>query len=447
MYFERVGYQPNEAQSPIHQGVPDVLQIVGAEGAGKSRVTAEEIGSCCMFPQHAKLVYIIGEEYANTVSEFTYLAQSLTKAKMVRPQDISMPERSQWKMRTRQGTQIMTLSVRKGAGAIIARGEQPDVFAIVEAGRIKSAGVVLAAARRATRSRGRVILSGTLIDNYSWYAKLMDELIPADNLWRGRTHSLPAWTNLHTYPGGRDDPEIHRLESILDEDEFNRTIAAVKAPSKALVFPEFSLLEHVKPSVFTRNLPVHLWVDPGYFPGAYAVVVVQIHRDSTGAYNDVWVVDELYLHHHIHEEVIQICKGKVWWDWAKHMVIDVAGRQHNADRSAVEVWRAKTHLNPVSNFVPILAGIARHRSVLKGHDVTIRYDPRCKYSIREYSMYRKPTDMDGNPTSETPLDKDNHSAKATTYGLVANFGFVERPELEEELSEENPFDFLLEQMH
>jgi hypothetical protein len=416
-----MGYTPNRAQSSLHAKTPTVLQIVGAEGAGKSHVTAAEITACVPW---SKLIYLIGQTYENTHVEFNYLVENLLALGALDLAKVSQPRQGSWHMTTKTGCQIVTLSVERGASAIIAKGEQPDVFALLEAGIINSFSVMLASTRRATRSRGRVILSGTLKDNFGWYASLVDELTPTGNAWQGQTYSLPAWTNTILYPGGRDDPEIKRLESILPDDEFKRTIAAQRVPSRALIFPEFSYSANVKPCPYDPDLPVHLWIDPGYYPSAYAVIPVQLHGP------EVWQIDEVYLHHHTHQQVIEVCQDKPWWPAVKRGVIDVAGKQHHAEDSAVEVWYHVTGLRLHSKSIGVLDGIARHRTFL-APTPRLFHDPKCKHTLAEYKRYKRRTDRDGNPTSDEPIDDHNHAMKAIAYGLVDRFGFVDnrRPAL------------------
>ena len=422
--FRRIGYAPFPDQQPVHTSRADVVQIVGAEGAGKSAVTAAELTACVPW---SKLIYLIGETYDNPRREFEYMRNNLLMLGAVDPRQVSMPKVDKWQMTTRTGCRIRTLSVREGATAIIATGEEPDIFCLTEAGIIQSYSVFTACARRATRSRGRVVLAGTLKDNYGWYAGLTDDLAAQGNIWRGETFSIPAWANTLLYPGGRNDPEILRLEEALPEDEFARTIAAKRMPSKALVFPEFSYAAHVRPCPFDPSQPVYLWVDPGYYPSAYVVLAIQFHGQQ------VWVIDEIYLYFHTHEQVIEVAQGREWWPQVDRLgVIDFAGRQHHAEKSAEEVWRAVAGKRLRSQFVGVLDGIARHRTFLGHKDrdgkmvgVRLIHDPRCKFSLEEYKKYRRPADRDGNATSDIPIDADNHSMKALAYGLVDRFGFVD----------------------
>ena len=412
--FDLIDYQPFDEQWPIHHSQADVLQIVGAEGAGKSQVTANEVLACIPW---CKLIYLVGAEYENTHKEFNYLVEGLLKLKALDPNQIRQPRDRKWEMVTGDGAEITTLSAKKGASAIIALGDQPDIIVLCEAGVIPDYSVFTAATRRVTRVRGRVILVGTLKDNHGWYAALSDELAAPDNIWQGKTYSLPAWINKQLYPGGRNDPEIRRLEATLPQEEFLRTVAAVRAPSKALVFSEFDRATHARPCPYNPDLPVMLWIDPGYYPSAYVVLAVQFYGD------EVWNIDEVYLNFHTHPEIIAICKAKEWWSNAESGAIDIAGKQHHAEKSAVEIWREETGLNLITNSVGILDGISLHRSFLRSpNGPRLFHDPECKWTIREYGMYTRPADRDGNATSDIPIDRDNHAMKAIVYGLAAHFG-------------------------
>ena len=412
--FRRIGYQPTPLQAPVHDSHATVLQIVGAEGAGKSQVTASEIAACVPW---CKLVYLVGQTYENARREFEYLIERLSEVGALDPREVSQPRQGSWQMVTRTGCLIVTLSVERGAAAVIARGEQPDIICLCEAGIIQSYSVFLAAVRRVTRVKGRVILCGTLKDNFGWYASLADELDAPGNPWRGQTQSLPAWSNTYLYPGGENDPEIGRLRAILPNDEFKRPVAAKKVPSSALIFPEFSYAQHVRPCPFDPELPAHIWIDPGYFPSVYAVIPVQFHGP------EVWQIDEIYLNHHTHQQVIAEAKKRPWWGNVSRAVIDFAGRQHHAEQSAEEIWRHMAGIHPHSQQVGILDGIARHRDFL--HNKRLFHDPRCRYTLEEYKKYKRPTDRDGNPTDDLPKDDFNHSLKALAYGLVDRFGFVD----------------------
>lgn len=412
--FALLNHEPTPAQLPFHAADALVLQLVGAEGAGKSHVAAAEMTACLPW---CDLIYLVGQTYDNTHAEFNYMAEMLRTLGAVDESRISQPRQGSWQMVTKTGCTIVTLSVERGASSIIARGQQPDIICLTEAGVINSYSVFLAAVRRARRARGRCILIGTLKDDYGWYASLVDDLTPAGNVWHGATISLPAWTNLHLYPGGRDDPEIKYLEATMPDGEFARTIAARKVPNPATVFTEFSYSIHVRECPFDSSLPVHIWIDPGYFPSAYVVLAVQFHGP------EVWLIDEIYLNHHTHREIIKLAQKREWWANVERGVIDVAGKQHHAEASATEVWKAEAGIRLHSQPVGIMDGISQHRRFLR--PARLFHDPCCVGTLAEYKKYRRKADRDGNPTSDMPVDADNHAMKAIAYGLVDRFGFAD----------------------
>ena len=416
--FSRIGYEPNPKQRPIHRSGKIVRQVVGAEGGGKSYVAAAEVAALSFW---SDLIYLVGQTYINSMVEFNYLMRFFLLLDNLQPTTVSQPKQGAWSLTTRTGCRVETLSVERGAKSIISKGEEPDIFVLCEAGVITSASVLLASVRRATRARGCVLLVGTLKDNFGWYAKLVDELTVPNNAWLGETFSLPAWSNLVLYPGGRNDPEIKRLERIMPPDEFDRTIAARKAPSQALIFPEFTYARNVRDCPFDSSLPVWLWVDPGYFPSSYAVVVVQFHGE------EVWQIDEIYVNMHTHRQVIEEARSRPWWPKVERIVMDVAGRQRTATgNSAYQVWQSETGIMPVGQAVGILDGIDRHRTFIAAPTgARLFVDPRCTGTLSEYGRYRRRADKDGNPLSDIPLDKDNHAMKATAYGLIDRYGFVD----------------------
>lgn len=421
--WDKLGYKPFPLQEPIHRSEAKVIQIVGAEGGGKSYVTSMEI--LARFPR-CRLIYLVGQEFENTKREFQYLRDALLELGYADPGDISESKMPPWKITMKNGLEIVTVSVSKaGAKGIIAKGEQPDIINLCEAGIMSSGSVFNAAYRRISRSNGCVILSGTLQDDFGWYAELED-MLRGDNPYDGETFCLPAWANKAVYPGGENDPLILNLKKTLPEDEFSRTVEAKKMTSLASIFGKvFDPKVHMRHCPYTHGVPVTLAVDPGWFPSVYAVAVLQEHG------NEVWQIDEIYENNMSHEQIIDMCKEKEWWVSVREVVGDVAMKQHNADRSAEEVWRAKTNLPWHGKRIRIQDGISRHRSML--FQKRLYHDKhKCPNTAMEYKMYRRRVDKDGNPISDDPMDTDNHLMKALAYYLVYRFGLADRPKIHRE---------------
>ena len=83
---------------------------------------------------------------------------------------------------------------------------------------------------------------------------------------------------------------------------------------------------------------VELAIDPGY-AGAYAVLALQWEPGL------VRVVDELYVTQQVAATVIRECRSRKWWDRVTGGVIDIAGRQHHAMPSQVEIWQAEAGIH------------------------------------------------------------------------------------------------------
>ena len=246
-----------------------------------------------------------------------------------------------------------------------------------------------------------------------------------------QSFSLPSYTNQHLYPGGREDPEILKLEREASDDFFMERIEGIPSPPKGLVFPEFRPNIHVGDIQYEEGLPVQLWMDPGY-AGAYAVEVIQMVGDR------VMVIDEVYERGLITEEMIDICKSRPWWKDVKEGVIDVAGYQHQAMAAPAEIWMKETGLYLSSEKVKINDGTERLKSFLKpdplSREPKILINSKCLGLLSEFGAvpspfdgqtrsYRWKMDREGNIVGETPEDKHNHGIKALIYGLVERYGY------------------------
>jgi len=168
------------------------------------------------------------------------------------------------------------------------------------------------------------------------------------------------------------------------------------------------------------------------------VLVVQIINDR------IYVVDEIYKRNMVTRDIILLCKKKPWWPQVYPVgVIDVAGKQHQANESVAEIWASNESLGGAGitmrmQNVPIQAGTERYRDFLKVNPLTglsnVVISPRCKGLISEHggctnpitgekALYQYPV-KDGVVVSEIPEDKNNHAIKAMIYGIVDRFGYA-----------------------
>jgi hypothetical protein len=426
--FREIGYTANETQAEIHQSPARVRLVAGGERSGKSYTGAAElVGS--HIP--GSLFWIVGPDYEQARPEFMYAHEMLSKIGAVA--SVSMPRQGQCAMTLKTGVEIVT---KTGEDVMKLASKAPDGIVMTEAAQQSYENFIKLFGRTAEK-RAWLYVSGTFETSLGWYAEMFTTM-QGPNIWGGRSFSLPTWSNTAIFPGGRDDPEIKRLESAYPADLFQERFGGVPTPPRGLVFREFKHTVHVAPMRFGKvEAPVRdesgwilpdkseleLWIDPGY-AGAYAVLFVAVIGSM------VFHVDEVYAQGKVGEQVItETLAKRDLFERVKRGTIDIAGRAHNAMESQVELWQRLANLNLSSEMVPIADGIARHRTFLSDPRTMaprIHHDPRCVGTIAEYGKYKYAETNENRPENELPVDRDNHSMKAIAYGLYHRFGYVER---------------------
>ncbi len=427
-----MGYVPQPAQEPVHAARNNIVLISGGEGSGKSKVTAAEIAA-----RYGawKLAHIVAYKYESAHNEADYVNEFLSRFGAVT--SYSKPKAGKVQLLTREGALLESVSTEaKGAQAVTGTGKTPDVLALVEAGK-QSYEVFLACLTRISRSGGLFLLSGTIDRSEPWYADLITRW-QAENPEGATSIIIPTWENKLLYPGGRNDPKIKLLEANLPADLFMERLGARPCPPAALVFKEFGFITHVfKWCEFDPNEPVEVWIDPGYSGSHYAVEFVQFRPRAItrrflpelpdAALLDVWVVDECYLTHAVHEEVIAACQSRPAWQNVRSGVGDVVMSTHPmAGRAPIDVWYEKTGLLLRGRYIEVEDNIDRQRVFLKDPGTgkpRLFFNPRCKGATGEYGRWKRKEI--GENLFGAPEKTNCDALKAIGYGLVDNFGFVD----------------------
>ena len=368
------------------------------------------------------LYWLVAADYERTRAEFEYLVEDFSalgvlkeSSKRVDPGRMLLADGT--RVETKSAKDPRTLSMRAPDGIIGCEASQLDLETFY---RMRS---------RCAPRRGWMFLSGTFEGSLGWYPQMHTSWsIPTEE---EQSFSLPSYTNTHLYPGGVEDPEIQRLKRDSSDDFFLERIEGVPSPPEGLVFGEFRPDLHVADVKWSVGDPVHLWMDPGY-AGAYAVMAVQVNDDV------VTVIDEIYEKGLVTEEIIDVCRGRPWWQDVQYGVIDVAGYQHQAMAAPAEIWMKETGLYLGSQKVLINDGTERLKGFLKPDPVSqgakIQINPKCTGLLSEFGMapnpfdgqtraYRWKVDRDGNIVGNAPEDKNNHGIKALIYGIVDNYGY------------------------
>ena len=246
--------------------------------------------------------------------------------------------------------------------------------------------------------------------------------------------SMPTWSNTFIFPGGREDPEIKRLERAMSKEWFMERFGGIPTPPRGLVFNEFRNHIHTGTGGLYEFDPsglVYLFVDPGY-ASAYSVEVAQVQGEH------LYLIDEIYERGLVTSDIIKVAKQRPWWNRVTGGSIDIAGTQHQAMAAPAEIWMKEAGLPLRSTKVRIQDGIERVKSFLNVNPITgvplVHINARCRGLISEMGgcpdpldgqtkVYKWRVDNSGNVIGDAPDDRYNHACKALAYGIVDLFGY------------------------
>ena len=421
--FEKLKFEPTEAQSPILECRKRFILVAGGEQAGKSMVASKYLVSRFLETEESGLYWLVAADYERTRAEFNYLVEDFAAlgilasvTKRVDPGNMILADGT--RIETKSAKDPRTLAMKAPDGIIGCEASQLDLDSFH---RLRS---------RVAPKRGWLFLGGTFEGSLGWYPQLFT------NWNRGalddeQSFSLPSYTNKHLYPEGKRDPEILKLRAQSSDEFFMERIEGIPSPPQGLVFGEFRPDIHIdREAKWVKGEPVYLWIDPGY-AGAYAVEVAQ---EINGQIN---IIDEIFEQGLITTEIIEIAKSRRWWQDVVGGAIDIAGYQHQAMSAPAEIWlEAGVYLD--AKKIRINEGTERLKGFLRPDPTTnvpkIVFNPSCQGILSEFGVaqspidgqtraYRWKIDRDGNIVGESPEDKNNHAVKAVIYGLIDRYGY------------------------
>ena len=421
--FSKLDFEPTDKQRPIVACRKRFILVAGGEQAGKSMVASKYLVSRFLETDEAGLYWLVAADSARTRAEFDSLGQDFASlgalaevSKRVDPGRIVLADGT--RIETKSAKDPRTLAMKAPNGIIGCEASQLDMESFH---RLRS---------RCAPKRGWLFLAGTFEGSLGWYPQLFQT-------WRHgeeeeQSFSLPSYSNMHLYPGGKADPEILRLKAMASDEFFMERIEGVPTPPQGLVFGEFRPDIHISSDAkWVVGEPVQLWMDPGY-AGAYAVEAVQ---EING---QICVIDEIYEQGLITDEMIDVARSRPWWKDVQGGVIDIAGYQHQAMSAPAEIWLRETGLYLSAQKIRINEGTERLKSFLKTDPISnapkIVFNPVCEGILSEFGVvpspldgqtraYRWRMDRDGNIVGDSPEDKNNHGVKAVVYGLVDRYGY------------------------
>jgi hypothetical protein len=423
----------NEMQAEIEQWWSNsdarFALILGGERGGKSWLAAL-LAAMCMNLDKPGEYWVVGPDYQQARQEFLYLYNAFKNGfggiSFLLPETVSMPVSiaNPWSFttiwgqtwRTRSASDIQKLASFSVSGVIMAEAAQQIYEAYLKLmGRVSETG-------------GFLILSGTLERGLPWYSDLYKRW-QGENELGARSFSVPTWSNTAVYPGGRDNPRIKELEAEYPEDLFMERFGAQPARKMGLVIPEFDFTKHVKHLELDESKPVELWTDPATH--CYPVLFVQLDGLTTN------VLDCVYARNSIAQDVIpQVMANPLfkYVDLNQAGVMDTAGKQHQANKSQIELWQEiagcyfRTHYWRLDDTIQALRFRLREfqgspliyfNSHLKN---TKSPDGLAMDVLAEFELWAWPDRGLGRNQPVTPIDRNNDACKALGYGLLDHFG-------------------------
>lgn len=374
------GYKPVPEIEKVHFNPARIRLLSGGARLGKSLFMAME---ALPWVFHSDLIWLLGPDYSQTRQEFLYMVEALVSIGATNASMISFPQsKSQpCSLETTWGCQVETMTTQDPEKIA---SKAPDMILLCEPGQIQDE-IWDRASERVTTRRGGIVLAGTFEDNtYVWFQDAWMRWRKWPNDEDAKSFSVPMWANTYTFPEGKDDPEVKRLEATMPRDQFLRRIAGIPTPSRKLILadvwrPKLSdgTPHHVGYFPFTRkdsqgNLnPVEIFIDPGWGSESYYYVgAVQKELDENN--NVIFkVIDEIVVQHMTHQQVAQLAMSKMWWNNVAGGVAEPWGGDNHSlgNATAIEAWaqHSKVHLRAAER-LPLDDRIAFLRDVL--HDPT-----------------------------------------------------------------------------
>jgi len=389
------------------------------------------------------LFWIIAVDYEQARPEFQYCAEWLTELGAIEnpKRSISMPKVGRCMLRTKTGQVIETRSaddVKKIAG------RAPDGIILAEAAQMGFEAYLKSIGRLSER-RGWLLLSGTFESSSGWYVDLFNDWQSA-NPEGARSFSVPTWSNLKVYPGGRRDPEILRMEAMYSKipGMFEERCGAVPMPPSDLVFRTFREPIHMSDHVrFEKSKPVYLAIDPSGGTNPYAVCAVQFYSheekmfDPPEVYDKIdfaYVIDVVYKRGKIDEQMIDLAKERPWWRNVAGGAIDVEApdsKKRWLKYGGVSLWSKK---------IPVNEGIRRMHTFLhciRSDDGTWKWpphlllNPSCEDISYEFRNFKRAKSTGGvrqglefEFKEKPPPNQPDHALKALWYLFIARYGYV-----------------------
>jgi hypothetical protein len=424
-YFHETGYFPHEAQWEVHSSPARHRAMSNGRRWGKTLCGGKEAEVTAWVvnkmgePQRG---WIVGPNYDDGEKEFRVLYDSLKKLGVdaLSSKFLKNEENGNMHIATNWGWDIEVRSATRPDSLV---GEGLDFVLLVEAGRLHRQTFTTYIRPALSDKRGWSMASGvpeiaTDISLLYWaWTRGQDPVQQAWASWR-----MPSWTNIITFPGGRQDEEILDAEAELTDDEFRRQYGGEFVERYGRVMKEWDDEIHLRSLEYDPSWPLYAGVDFGY-TNPFVWLWIQV-----GPFGQVRVLKEYYIElmdaHDIatrvlaHDPLTKYCSA-FYPDPAEpddantlSRMLKIPARKHTGGelRARLALIRQSLKTNPQYIEEPQL--------------LVDRSCTRLAWEMRE--GYRWPQHKsEVKNDSELPLDKDNHGPEALGRFFKGYFDAVE----------------------
>jgi hypothetical protein len=423
--FKSIGYSPHREQQRFHDSDARYRVACCGRRFGKSTMAARDLEPYLLDISQRYMFWSVGPTYDLGEKEFRVVWNDL----MIK-QGLGKDKRVKRSYQKKQGN--MYLEFPWGTRYEVRSADKPD-YLVGEA----LDGVIVAEAAKQSRETWTKYLMPSLSDKrgfatfpttpegYNWlYDMHMDGQNPAypdSASWQ-----FPSWANHVIYPGGRQDPEILRLERTLSSDEFEQEIGANFSSFVGKIYGEFDEKLHCRNIEFNPALPNYIAFDWG-FTNPLAAVEFQVDAD-----------DNIYVWR-VHY--------KAWMTLHDHLEMMQARPQppgYHIDLCFGDPANPEKILEVSKDFAPCMGnpecktdwseGIMLVKRFLKprktglldqyGDEILLPkffVDFSCVDMIREFNNYKSKNAPKGRNAPELPSGIDDHCMDGIRYGLMHLF--------------------------
>lgn len=399
--FKRCEYEPHsDAQREIHEANERFLTLTCGRRWGKSMAAGMDLVPYLFIPDSHW--WIVGPNYSLGEKEFRVVHDAIfRKMKLGRGTN-----RAKYWYNTKQGD--MKIEMPWNTLLEVKSAERPDSL-VGE----KLWGVVMSEAALHNFPTWPMFIQPALADTlgwatfpstprgFNWFAAMYDAG-QDPNMKDYKSWRLPSWTNPHVYPGGRQDPEILRLEREVSKNFFLQEIAAEFTAFEGKIYNDFDPRIHVKDIPYNHEWKNFWAFDFGYVDPFICLDIMVDPADNVYVWRE-YQVSGLSTYEHARIMANRDNPKGFHVDW---MAADPRGADEIATLNLI---LGQCYANSVA-WKPGIEAISQH---LKANKLFI--DRSCVNLIRQMERLRFADSRDGRNAVEKQHDYDDHGPDALRY--------------------------------